>query len=92
MTSGPSSCPRTPDGTCANAQGRGIAYHESMKTAKHEDHLFVLRIWREAAPSEPEWRATIEHVPTGKRLSSTDLKDVDDFVRLRLADVSERRV
>jgi len=60
-----------------------------MKTTTREDHLFVLRVWREAAPSAPDWRATIEHVPTGQRLSSTDLKDVDDFVRLRLADDSE---
>lgn len=58
-----------------------------MKTAAREDHLFVLRVWREAAPSAPSWRATIEHIPTGARLSSVDLTEVDDFIRLRLADV-----
>jgi len=55
------------------------------------------RVWREAAASSPSWRATIEHIPTGARLSSADLTEIDDFIRLRLADerdlaeVSERR-
>jgi hypothetical protein len=67
-----------------------------MKTAAREDHLFVLRVWREAATSSPSWRATIEHIPSGARLSSGDLTEIDDFIRLRLADepdpadVSER--
>lgn len=67
-----------------------------MKTAAREDHLFVLRVWRETAVSSPSWRATIEHIPSGARLSSRDLTEIDDFIRLRLADarhpadVSER--
>jgi hypothetical protein len=55
-----------------------------------EDHLFVLRVWREPSSSSPDWRATIEHIASGKRLSSTDLKDVDDFIRLSLADAPGR--
>jgi hypothetical protein len=72
-------------------------WQDEPEEAAREDHLFVLRVWREAAASSPSWRATIEHIPTGARLSSADLTEIDDFIRLRLSDerdlaeVSERR-
>jgi len=63
-----------------------------MKSMEREDHLFVLRVWREAGAQSAGWCAAIEHVQSGKRLRSTDLREVDDFIRLRLADVFERSV
>ena len=47
------------------------------------DHTFVLRIRTDSQAAVP-LRATIRHMPSGAELSTADLTEVDDFIRLRL--------
>jgi hypothetical protein len=51
---------------------------------RSEQHVFIVRVWSQPAAAASQWRATIEDVATGRRVSSTDLRDVDDFIRLRI--------
>lgn len=49
------------------------------------EHLFLVRLWVEAGQAEPvEWRGTVEHVPSGQRLNFISLRDLTDFIALRL--------
>jgi hypothetical protein len=48
------------------------------------EHVFIVRVWSEPATAAPHWRATIEELATGHRVASADLRDVDDFIRLRI--------
>ena len=50
-----------------------------------EEHVFVLRVWKEAAAVSAGWRATIVHVESGCSVAATELRDIDDFIRLRIA-------
>ena len=49
-----------------------------------EQHVFVLRVWKEAATSQA-WRASIVHLESGCSVSATEFRDIDDFIRLRIA-------
>jgi hypothetical protein len=53
-------------------------------------HLFIVRLWRESGhPSPGQWRGSVEHVPSGRRLYFVSLSDLADFITLRLdADIS----
>ena len=55
-----------------------------MRQDQAEQHVFIVRVWSEPGAAAPQWRATIEDVGTGRRVSSTDLRDVQDFIRLRI--------
>jgi hypothetical protein len=58
-----------------------------MSDRRTEEHIFIVRVWSEPGAAAPQWRATIEDVGTGRRVSSTDLRDVQDFIRLRIGSV-----
>jgi hypothetical protein len=49
-----------------------------------EEHVFVLRVWKEAATPSAGWRATIMHLESGCRVAATELRDIDDFIQLRI--------
>ena len=49
-----------------------------------EEHVFVLRIWKEAPP-KVGWRATITDLKSGCKVAATELRDIADFVRLRIS-------
>jgi hypothetical protein len=49
-----------------------------------ENHVFVIRVWRDGDRPRESWRASVLHVGSGQRLATTDLRDVEDFVRIRL--------
>jgi hypothetical protein len=51
--------------------------------ASRSDHTFVLRIRTDYGAAVP-LRATIRHLPSGTELSTADLTEVDDFIRLRV--------
>lgn len=57
--------------------------------ASREEHVFVLRVWKEAATSRVGWRATIVHLESGCSVAATELRDIDDFIRLRIASADE---
>ncbi|MGA8534622.1 MAG: hypothetical protein WB615_10980 [Candidatus Tumulicola sp.] len=45
----------------------------------------MLRVWKEAATSKAGWRATIVHLESGCSVAASELRDIDDFIRLRIA-------
>lgn len=47
------------------------------------DHLFIVRIWNEAAHGGDGWRGSVEHVPSGQRMYFVSFKDLNDFIQLR---------
>ena len=49
-----------------------------------EEHVFVLRVWKETATSSAGWRASIVHLESGCSVAATDLRDIDDFIQLRI--------
>jgi hypothetical protein len=57
--------------------------------ASREEHVFVLRVWKEPATSRVGWRATIVHLDSGCSVAATELRDIDDFIRLRIAPIDE---
>jgi hypothetical protein len=48
-------------------------------------HVFVVKVWRHALACDG-WRASVLHVASGKRLATVHLRDVADFISLRLQD------
>jgi hypothetical protein len=53
---------------------------------KRVNHLFIIRIWQEVGETAvSEWRGTVEHIPTHKRMPITSLSDLNDFISWRLA-------
>ena len=57
-----------------------------------EDHTasFIVRIWREMGESSPgsqEWRGSIEHVQSGKRVFFRELKAIAEFMEQPLAEI-----
>ncbi len=61
------------------------------QAANRPHHLFIVRLWRESGhPSPEQWRGSVEHVPSGRRLYFVSLSDLADFITLRLdADISQ---
>ena len=63
---------RTPEATVSEAADR-------------PHHLFVVRLWRESGHTVlGQWRGSVEHVPSGRRLYFVSLSDLADFITLRL--------
>lgn len=54
--------------------------------ASREEHVFVLRVWKEPTASRGGWRAAITHLESGCRVAATELRDIADFVRLRISE------
>jgi len=49
------------------------------------EHLFVVRLWSEAAPDRATgWRGSIEHIASSQRLYFSTLADLNDFITLRI--------
>ncbi len=54
--------------------------------ANRPHHLFIVRLWREPGQiSLGQWRGSVEHVPSGRRLYFVSLSDLADFITLRIA-------
>ncbi len=46
-----------------------------------DEHLFVVRVWREAGASGPgAWRGSVEHIDSGQRKYFADLDDLRAFI------------
>jgi hypothetical protein len=46
-----------------------------------DEHLFVVRVWREAGAAGPNaWRGSVEHVESGLRRYFVDLDDLRAFI------------
>ncbi len=55
--------------------------------AEHEriEELFLVRFWREQGVA---WRGYVEHVATKRRVYFSELSDLNEFLRLQLADAT----
>ena len=54
-----------------------------MASLAEHTHAFLVRIWREprdAPDAPPEWRGSIEHLPSGARRYVNDLDGLIDFI------------
>ncbi|MBN2005829.1 MAG: hypothetical protein JXA21_20900 [Anaerolineae bacterium] len=52
---------------------------------KQRQHLFIVRIWQEFdRPDGAQWRGSVEHVPSNRRLYFTSLNDLNDFITWRM--------
>jgi hypothetical protein len=56
---------------------------------EREQHLFILRAWRERSSPDGAWRGSVKHVESGRTIVSADLDEVIDFIRVRLAPESD---
>jgi hypothetical protein len=72
-----------PYGRRSDDCGRLQCYTLNMETSAQR-HVFVIRIWQEDDRARERWRASVLHVGSGQRLATTELRDVEDFVRMRL--------
>jgi hypothetical protein len=54
-----------------------------MPSPPRDQHLFVVRLWREAG-AEDAWRVSVEHVESGQKFATTELRAIEDFIRLRI--------
>jgi len=48
------------------------------------EHLFVVRMWLEPDPRGSQWRGSVRHVPSGRRLFVAGTADIADFIALQL--------
>jgi hypothetical protein len=55
-----------------------------MSTSR-EEHVFVLRVWKEPARSRVGWRASVVHLGSGCSVAATECRDIVDFIALRIA-------
>jgi len=59
--------------------------------AERSDHLFVVRIWREAGKdSNGQWRGSVDHVGSGRKQYFATTSDLVEFVMQRLEEPHEQ--
>jgi len=53
-----------------------------METTGRIEHLFVVRLWQESSRVAPpgQWRGSVEHVPSGRRIYFVALEELDAFI------------
>ncbi len=59
-------------------------HEESESDKSREDHRFVVHLWRERSASEPVWRGSVYEVSSALGIASSKLRDLWDFIMLRL--------
>lgn len=61
-----------------------------MHPFKKNGHVFIIRIWsetREIDDARPEWRGSVEHVPSGTQRYVRDLDGISTFIAAYLTDL-----
>jgi len=78
--------PRSKGGHSVDNRGRRWNIKQPISQSQH---LFVVRIWQEPgrAPST-QWHGSVEHIPSGQRIYFTAMRDLNDFISLRLGSLS----
>ncbi|MFY9720284.1 MAG: hypothetical protein WAK16_11660 [Candidatus Cybelea sp.] len=56
---------------------------------EREDHRFVLHVWREPSATPARWRGSVYEVSSALGIASGKLRDLWDFIALRLGHGSE---
>ena len=72
-------------GRFATPLGRTFPYARSVAEHDRIEELFLVRFWREQGAA---WRGYVEHVATKRRVYFSELSDLNEFLRLRLADAT----
>jgi len=68
-----------------DAAGTPDRYATGVGNAERAEHVFVVRIWHEAArEADPIWRGAVTLVATGELFYFTGLGDLTDFISKRL--------
>ena len=48
------------------------------------EHVFLVRMWLERGGGDPQWRGSVQHVASGRRLFVGSAGEVGDFIALQL--------
>ncbi len=61
-----------------------LAYGSLVEIERME-HAFLVRTWREAGETDAsaQWRGSVEHLPSKKRLYFRDFADLCAFIRMQ---------
>ena len=57
---------------------------QTVSTNEREQHLFIVRIWRERSSGNGSWRGSAKHIESGRVIVSADIDEITDFIRVRL--------
>ncbi|HEV3091872.1 MAG TPA: hypothetical protein VGX91_10595 [Candidatus Cybelea sp.] len=68
-----------------------MMHDQRKRDAGREEHRFVLHLWREPSSSRGAWRGSIYEVASAARIASGKLRDLWDFVTLRLGQDPDER-
>ena len=49
------------------------------------EHVFLVRMWLERGATASQWRGSVQHVASGRRLFVGSPGEVSDFITLQLA-------
>ncbi len=60
--------------------------------SERQQHRFVIHVWREPSASESPWRGSVYEVSTAVSIVSAKLRDLWDFIALRLGQTSDAPV
>ena len=60
---------------------------KTLPPPSEDRHLFIVRLWREDSQVEPggQWRGSVEHVPSGRRVHFVSLDVLDSFISQHLS-------
>jgi hypothetical protein len=61
---------------------------KTLPPPSEDRHLFIVRFWREDSQVEPggQWRGSVEHVPSGRRVHFVSLDVLNEFITSQLND------
>ena len=54
------------------------------------EHVFLVRMWREPGGPTSQWRGSVQHVATGRRLFVGSPGEVGDFITMHCTNVARR--
>jgi hypothetical protein len=58
-------------------------------SSERSQHLFLVHIWQEPGEEAASgWRGSVEHVPSRQRMYFKSLRDLNDFILLRLGSLA----
>lgn len=52
--------------------------------AQRVEHVFLVRMWLERGATESQWRGSVQHVASGRRLFVGSPGEVSDFIAVQL--------
>lgn len=56
----------------------------SSEYERRVEHVFLVRMWLERGNAESQWRGSVQHVASGRRLFVGSPGEVSDFISTQL--------